>query len=81
MQTQLDLFREFDEMEALLEHTEKIQKEVTNVRRGVFARLGSVFKTLISHNDRLSAMEVKLGEYESEIDELKEMVAWMESVA
>jgi len=81
MQTQLDLFKEFDEMHALLEHTDKIEKQVHNVRRGLFARLGNVYKTLISHDDRMDAMEVKLGEYESEIEELKEMISWMESVA
>ena len=81
MQTQLDLFKEFDEMEALLEHTEKIEKQMHNVRRGVFARLGTVFKSLIGHEDRMDAMEVRIDGQEREIQELKELISWMESVA
>jgi len=81
MQTQLDLFEEYSEMKALIEHTNSIEKQVNNVRRGLFSRLGNVFKTLISHADSLSALEVKVDRQEREIRELKETISWMESVA
>lgn len=81
MQTQLDLFEEYDEMKALLEHTERIEKQVHNVRRGLFARLGNVYKTLIATDDRISALERQLDKQKEEIEELREYISWMESVA
>lgn len=81
MQYQLDLFEEYNETKALLEHTERIEKQVHNVRRGLFARLGNMYKALMSTDDRVAALEVRLGEQEKEIEELREYISWMESVA
>ncbi|MGD8305105.1 MAG: hypothetical protein PVF17_00490 [Ignavibacteria bacterium] len=88
MNYQLDLFEEVSELKILEERDRQIQQEVTNIRRGLFGRLGKVYKWMIEYRqiqeeygNRLSAIEKRLAEKEREVSELKQTISWMESVA
>lgn len=92
---QLDLFEEVNELKILQEHDRKIQKELTNVRRGLFGRLNKIYKWMIRQeevNDRhtaimneygqkLALLESKISEKDQDIRRLEKTISWMESVA
>lgn len=81
METQLDLFKEYSELNAVLENSVKIERQMHNVRKCLFGKLGNVFKTLVDYDGRLVSLEMKLESQEKEIQELREYVSWQEAVS
>jgi len=88
MDIQLDLFEEINEMKILEERSRQIEKQVTNVRRGLFGRLNKVYKWMISIDEiielqgkKISDLEKSMADKDKEISSLKQTIGWMESVA
>ena len=81
IEIQLDLFEPYTEMNALQERTIKIEKQVHNVRRGLFSRFGDLCKSLVSATDRISALEERVARQEEELRQLRETICWMERVS
>jgi hypothetical protein len=95
MEYQLDLFEEIDDLKILEERDKALEKQLHNVRRGLFGRLGKVYQWMIrqeevndhhtaimkEYGQKLALLESKLSEKDQEIRRLEKTISWMESVA
>lgn len=88
MNYQLDLFEEVNELKILEERDRQIHRELENVRRGIFGRLGKIYKWMIEYGQiqeeygrKLAELEKKMADKEHEVTQMKQTISWMESVA
>ena len=88
MEYQLDLFEELDELKQLAERDRQIQEQVHNIRRGLFGRLGKVYKWMLKqetindeNTNKLNLYNQRMDELQNEIKRLEKTISWIESVA
>ena len=81
VEVQLDLFEDNHELHDLRERTFNIEKQVNNVRKGLFKRFGDLCKSVMSTNERVAQLEERTARQEAEIRQLKETICWMERVS
>lgn len=61
IQVQFDLFKETTDVDVMKAEIEHLKESIGNVRRGIFARHNEMAKLIISQQEELDFLKVKLG--------------------